>query len=194
MGFYINKVRTLVWTIFYYLFSSLIFERIGKNCRFEGWIDIPQRGGRISLGDRVHICRRVIFSVLDGATLSFGDNVFIGSGVVISAHREVFVGNNCLIAEYVSIYDNDHIAIDIIKPISTQGYVTSSCLIQEGSWIGAGAKILRGAGLGRSCILGAGAVLKVVLPAETIGAGVPAKVVRQRFQVGASSDNRVPLV
>ena len=144
MGFYINKVRTLVWTIFYYLFSSLIFERIGKNCRFEGWIDIPQRGGRISLGDRVHICRRVIFSVLDGATLSFGDNVFIGSGVVISAHREVFVGNNCLIAEYVSIYDNDHIAIDIIKPISTQGYVTSSCLIQEGSWIGAGAKILRG--------------------------------------------------
>lgn len=92
--------------------------------------------------------------MLDGATLSLGNDVFIGPGVIISAHRAISIGNDSLVAEYVSIYDNEHGWADMRKPIREQGYTKATCTIGNGCWIGAGAKILIGGALGDDCILG----------------------------------------
>lgn len=48
-------------------------------------------------------------------------------------------------------------------------------------WIGQGARILPGAQLGDGVIVGAGAVVGGIIPAYTIVAGNPARVVRRRF-------------
>lgn len=186
MGYLINKIRTIGWTLFYYCFNRLIFNRIGKGCRFEGWIDIPQRSGNISLGDGVYICRHTVFTVIKNAHLQFGNNVFVGHGVTISSHQNIEIGNDCLIAEYVSIYDNDHETQSITMPISKQGYITKPCIIGEGCWIGAGAKILRGAGLGKHSILGAGSVLRKALPEQVLAGGVPARMIRHRDKASAA--------
>ncbi|MBK6741977.1 MAG: acyltransferase [Hydrogenophilales bacterium] len=180
MGWFIRKIRTMLWTLFYYTFSRLFFVGLGHGCRFEGWVEFPLRGGKVMLGDRVYVCRRTTWTVLDGATLSLGSGVFIGPGIVMSAHRAIRVGNDSLLAEYVSIYDNEHIWSDIHKPIAEQGYATSPCSIGNGCWIGSGSKILMGGSLGDNCILGAGAVLKKPLPAGVVAVGVPAMVIRFR--------------
>lgn len=180
MGWFLHKIRTSFWTAFYYAFARLFFNQLGKGCRFEGWIEIPQRNGRIMLSDRVYVCRTTTWTVLDGATLSLGNGAFIGPGVMISAHRGIRVGNDSLVAEYVSIYDNEHVWSDIHKPIREQGYATNVCNIGNGCWVGAGARILMGGSLGDDCILGAGAVLKKPLPSGVVAAGVPASIIKHR--------------
>ena len=51
--------------------------------------------------------------------------------------------------------------------------------IEDDAWIGAGAVILPGVTVGRGAIVGAGAVVCDDVPAGTIVAGVPARVIRR---------------
>lgn len=189
MGYLVKRLQIIWWTTFYYLFNKFLFLKIGNGCRFEGWIEVPQRGGKIIIGDQVHICRRVEFSVTNSAILSIGNCVFIGPGTVISAHKLVEIGDNTLIAEYVCIHDNDHNISDIEKPIFQQGYIAKSCIISSGCWVGAGAKILKGSSLGKNSVLGAGSVLTSELPDQIIATGIPAKILKHRVLANNLANN-----
>jgi acetyltransferase-like isoleucine patch superfamily enzyme len=111
IGFVQNRLRTLFWTLFYRAIGRFVFSKLGQGVAFEGWIDIPQRRGRIVLGDRVHVCQLVEFSLPQGGELIVGEGVFIGRGVVVSAHSRVEIGAHTMIGEYVSIHDNNHLAV-----------------------------------------------------------------------------------
>lgn len=186
MGFVSNKIRTMFWTLFYYLFAKAFFVKIGRGCKFEGWVDIPQRGGKIMLGSYLHICRLVELSVPKGGTLILGDNVCIGRGNHITAHKFVEIGNDVMIAEYVCIHDNDHRFNDIDIPILKQGFISSPIAIGSGSWVGAQSTILRGAELGRDSVLGAGSLLNKKMPDFAVVAGCPAKVIKLRMSADAA--------
>jgi acetyltransferase-like isoleucine patch superfamily enzyme len=58
----------------------------------------------------------------------------------------------------------------------------SRCAIGNDVWIGARAMILNGLTIGDGAIVGAGAVVTKNVPAYAVVAGVPAKVVRYRFE------------
>jgi len=178
MGWLVNQILTTWWTTFYYLISSLVFESLGKGCRFEGWIDIPQKGGKIYIGDGVHICRRVVLTITKSAKLYLGDNSYLGVGTIISAHGNVTLGRDVLIGEYACIYDNNHETGDFSVPISKQGFSVGVVVIEDGCWIGAGAKILKDVRMGKNSILGAGAVLNKTLEGGVLAGGVPAKILR----------------
>ncbi len=180
MGYIVNKVRTLFWTLFYYLMSRFIFDALGRGCRFQGWIDIPQHSGRIVLGSEVLIGRSVEFSVPRGGYLSIGDRSSLSRGVLINSHESVKIGENVMIASYVCIFDNNHQFDDLNILISDQGYTSKPLTIGSGSWIGAQSVILCGGGMGRNSILGAGAVLNKDMPEDAILGGVPARIIRFR--------------
>jgi acetyltransferase-like isoleucine patch superfamily enzyme/SAM-dependent methyltransferase len=180
MGFLFHRLRTLFWTAFYHALGGLVFTRLGRGARFQGWIDIPQRHGRISIGRNAHVCARVEFSVPNNAELIIGDGTFIGRGTLISAHRRVTIGADVLVAENVSIHDNNHKMGDPARPIQQQGFEAEPLEIGDDCWIGARAVLVKGAGLGRRCILGAGAVLTKRLPDHTRAAGVPAQPLTSR--------------
>jgi acetyltransferase-like isoleucine patch superfamily enzyme len=55
--------------------------------------------------------------------------------------------------------------------------------IEDDVWIGAQAIVLRGVTVGRGSIVGAGAVVKKSVPPYSIVAGVPARVIRFRWDV-----------
>lgn len=183
MGYIVNKVRTLFWTLFYYLMSRFIFDALGRGCRFEGWIDIPQRGGKIVIGSNNRICRLVEFSVPKNGNLIIGNSNSIGRGVLISAHKSVVVGDDVMIAEYVCIHDNNHRFENVKIPISEQGFDAVPIFIGTGSWIGAHSLILCGGGLGGNSVLGAGSLLNKVMPDGVVVAGAPAKVTRYRLPI-----------
>ena len=183
VGFVVHRLRSAVWTLFYRTFSRLIFHRLGKGVRFEGWIDIPQRGGKITIGDQAYVCRFVEFSVPAGGELFVGDKAFIGRGVVISAHRKVAIGHHTMLGEYVSIHDNDHRMDRAEVPVAERGYVSDPLEIGANCWVGARAVLVRSSGMQENCVLGAGAVLTRKLSIGTIAAGVPARpVVRSPFE------------
>ena len=179
-GFVFHRMGALFWTAFYHAAGRIIFTKLGQGSKFHGWIDIPQRKGRISIGRNVHICRFVEFSVVNHAELIIEDGAFIGRGTVISAHQRVSIGANVLVAEYVSIHDNNHNTRDQNLPIRCQGFETESLEVGEDCWIGAKATLVKGAGLGRRCVLGAGAVLTQKLPDNTAAAGVPAQPMEKK--------------
>lgn len=52
-------------------------------------------------------------------------------------------------------------------------------VVQDGAWIGAGSIVLPGVTIGEGSIVAAGAVVTKDVPANTLVAGIPAKVVRQ---------------
>jgi acetyltransferase-like isoleucine patch superfamily enzyme len=107
--------------------------------------------------------------------LVLGDGVFVGRGVVVSAHRKVSIGKDTMLGEFVSIHDNDHRLDKPDLPISQQGFMAEPLEIGASCWIGAKAVLVRGSGMEERCVLGAGAVLTARLAAGTRAVGVPAR-------------------
>ena len=68
-------------------------------------------------------------------------------------------------------------------PVIQQARTSMGISVEDGAWIGIGAKILDGVTIGQNSIVGAGAVVsKDVLP-WTVVLGNPARVVEKRKQV-----------
>ena len=68
---------------------------------------------------------------------------------------------------------------DPTRPIRDQGGERTVVTIGEGAWVGAGAIVM--ADIGKGTVVAAGSVVVKPLPEFVIAAGVPAKVVRSRF-------------
>lgn len=94
-------------------------------------------------------------------------------GVQIICAGKITVGRNCAIARGVMIRDTDAHRVlgkDHVDPAEIR--------IGNHVWIGARAMILKGVTIGDGAIIAAGAVVTRDIPANSIAAGVPAKIIR----------------
>jgi len=151
--------------------------RVGRGVRLAAnvYINIVE-GARADIGDNVYLDRRVDISV--EGYFSIGANSYVGVGTVITAAERIEIGEDALIAEHVTIRDQDHRFADVDTPYRLQGRETAPIIVGRNVWIGAKATLLRGISIGNNCIIGANAVVKSSLGEGSIAAGVPAKVVR----------------
>ncbi len=175
----IHRAKSWFWTMFYRFVARGAFTELGQGVTFEGWVHIPQRNGRIAIGRGVRFCSFVELSVPAGGELIIGDGAFIGRGSILSAHRCIKIGQDTLIAENVSIHDNNHQTADTHVRIQEQGFIAEPIEVGRDCWIGARAVLVCGSGMGDRCILGAGAVLTRKVEQGVVCAGVPAKPIRQ---------------
>lgn len=134
-------------------------------------------GGRIEFGRRVRIFGTAVrseFMAWPGARLSIGDGTFINYGVSISACLSVTIGSDCQIGQYTIINDNDYHDVVDKTTIPRSGPV----VIGDRVWLGARVIINKGVTVGDDAVIGAGSVVTHDIPARSIAAGVPARVVR----------------
>lgn len=120
-----------------------------------------------------------------GPVLVIGDNVQVNDHVHITASESVTIGNNVLIASKVYISDVSHgsykgndQSLPGISPADRK-LTSSPVIINDNVWIGDGVCILPGVTIGYGCIIGANAVVNKSIPAKSIAAGIPAKVVKK---------------
>ena len=66
----------------------------------------------------------------------------------------------------------------IIFRIDEQGESTQPVTIEDDVWVGANSVILPGVTLGKHCVVAAGSVVSRSIPAYSICAGCPAKVIK----------------
>ena len=66
------------------------------------------------------------------------------------------------------------------RPIRLQGIYKRDVVVGHNVWIGYGACILRGVTVGENSVIGTSAVLTRSFPANSVLAGVPARVIRMR--------------
>ena len=120
--------------------------------------------------------------------IRIGEHCFLGENSVLWCASEIQIGNRCLISHGVNIHDTDSHPLEMGDRARQITEVGSHCdfrKIQSGStyleddvWIGFNAIILKGVRIGRGSIVGAGAVVTRTMPAFSLIAGNPAKVIR----------------
>jgi len=112
--------------------------------------------------------------VFEGGTLEFGGG-FCNSNVKIRCKERISIGKNVAISHDVTIMDSDG-----GHTLDYDGYKSSSPIeIADNVWIGSRAMILKGVTIGEGAVVAAGSVVTKDVPANTVVAGVPAKVIRE---------------
>ena len=144
---------------------------------------------RIRMGRDCRIYRNVHLETQGSGKIDIGDHVVISTGAVIASHERVVIGSYTMIGEYCSIRDADH-GMEQGQPIRRQHHNAAPVTIAEDVWIGRGVAILKGVTIGSGAIIGANSVVTSDVPAMTVVAGCPARVLRHRVRPDSATDTQ----
>lgn len=189
----INSLRLRKYSSYYEVAPNTIL-RSGFSVRFDN----PMKGRTyLKIGDDCIIDGKFIFESNEGEII-VGNHTYIGSNVFIS-HNHIEIGDNVTIAWGGVVYDHDSHSLnfmsrrkdidDELKDIRNKvsfiknknwSEVNSQPIkICNDAWIGMNVIILKGVTIGEGAIIGAGSVVTHDIPAWTIAAGNPAKVIKK---------------
>lgn len=133
--------------------------------------------GKLRLGANVTLSDGCALEIGPHGELVLADGTFVGRGTVIRSDESVTIGRRCMLAEHCSVRDQDHIADPDLRKHETAS-VTSPIRLGENVWVGAGARILRGAVLGDGAVVAANTVIRSQFPGGVVVAGVPGRIVK----------------
>lgn len=112
------------------------------------------------------------------ATIDIAKGVYINNNVVlISVNGGIKIGENCLIGYNVEILDNDFHHINPMRRMDGVPQSKPIC-IEENVFIGSNVSILKGVTIGKNSIIANKSVVTQHIPANSIAAGNPAKVIK----------------
>jgi acetyltransferase-like isoleucine patch superfamily enzyme len=100
--------------------------------------------------------------------LHIGHRTIFGHHCTLAARDSLIIGDDCLIAEMVSIRDHDHCFDRLDVPIREQGAVSAPIKIGRNVWLGAKVTVVKGITIGDNAIVGANAVVTKDIPANAI--------------------------
>lgn len=160
-----------------------IFEAVSQTIRLSVILnnatDISQIRERLSeiTGHRIDESTIIFtpFHTNFGRHIRLGKNVFINHACSFLDLGGIFIEDNVLIGPKVSIITESH----PVDPEHRQMLELKSVFIKQNAWIGASATILPGITIGANAVVAAGAVVSQDVPANTVVAGIPAKVIRK---------------
>ena len=135
-------------------FINLYGCEIGDETKIGAFVEIQKNA---SIGKRCKISSHTF--ICEGVTIE--DNVFIGHGVM-------FIND---------LYPRATTATGGLQ--TEADWHVERTIVKKGASIGSGATILANTCIGENAIVGAGAVVTKDVPANTIVAGNPARVLRQ---------------
>jgi len=150
--------------------------RLGAKVSVEASCALRTSGaGSLSIGAGTAV-KRGCEIIASGGSLTIGLHGFVGTGSIIVARDTIEIGDHALIAEYVTIRDQDHRYGGNV-PTAQNGFDTSPITIGDNVWIGAKATITRGVTIGDDAVIAAGAVVVSDVPNGKVVGGVPAKII-----------------
>ena len=138
----------------------------GRNTKL-----VVTRRGKLIIGDMLEARRMDYISVQDGA-MHIGNHVFMNQNVSVTCMEKIDIGDRCIIANNVVIVDHDH---DFVNG----GFVSAPVKLQNDVWLGANATVLKGVTIGEGAIVAAGSVVNKDVPAHTMVAGAPARIIKE---------------
>lgn len=110
----------------------------------------------------------------------FGKNIHTGKDVFINAcchfqdHGGIFIGDGCQIGHNVVFATLNHFLEPDRRALTHPAPITLGRKV----WIGSNSTILQGVTIGDNAVVGAGSVVTRDVPAGTVVAGVPARIIR----------------
>jgi acetyltransferase-like isoleucine patch superfamily enzyme len=170
-----NNIRQIITKIVYpgVKFGKNVYLDKGANIRVTD-------GGILLIDDNVHIGQNSILIVEKNGCLKIGRQTYIGPNALLGAIEHIYIGEDCLIAEGVTIRDQNHGTEIGEQPFRLQKPDSAPIIIENNVWLGAKATILKGVRIGKNTVVGAHAVVNRSLPENSIAVGVPARVINQK--------------
>lgn len=161
------------------------FKRFGRSSLLASGVSLlsPEY---ISIGNNVSVMRHCVLETCPDAglfpDLQIGDNSSIGEYTHITCARQIIIGEGLLTGRFALITDNGHgkSFIDetteppLLRPVHSNGPI----IIGRNVWIGDKVTILPNIKIGDGAIIAANAVITRDVPAYSIAAGCPARVVK----------------
>lgn len=138
--------------------------RIGEQCVIGERSIIQCTGGLSNIGKGIKI----------GDRTTFNNDCFFGCAGGIE------IGNDVVAGQYVRFHAENHNYNDTNSLIKDQGVTHKGIRIGNNCWIGSGAVFLDGAELGDGCVVAANAVVTKKFPDDSVVAGIPARIIKNR--------------
>ena len=157
--------------------------RLGRGVYLDHGVYLHACPAGITIGAESFVMKNAIlhvynFRALPHAGITIGARSLIGEACVLRGQGGITIGDDVYLAPLVQMLAVNHVFQDTDRPISQQGITAQGIVIEDGAWIGGGAIVLDGVRIGRNAVVGAGAVVNRDVPAYTLVAGNPARVVR----------------
>ena len=150
-----------------------------ERSSFRGWAGrnsmFFRRGARLVVYGYNEIGRGSLVWLLEEGQLILKGNSYTAGCTKIIAKEKIEIGKNCSIAWGVTITDHDF-HTTYVKGVAQEE--TAPVKIEDGVWIGMNAIILKGVTIGEGSIVAAGAVVTRDVPAHSLVAGVPARIIK----------------
>jgi acetyltransferase-like isoleucine patch superfamily enzyme len=109
------------------------------------------------------------------AEIVIGDYCLISPGVRISSAKSIRIGDNSMLAANVIISDSDwHGIYNRVRPFRCTKPVT----IENNVWLGERVIVTKGVTIGENSVIGAGSVVTKNIPANSVAAGNPARIIK----------------
>ncbi len=129
-------------------------------------------GARVGKGVVIHPCVNIKFPW----KLSIGDHSWIGQRAWLDNLDRLTIGNNVVISQGAMIIQGSHDYKKVDYPT-----FTGPVVLEDGSWVGAGAIVTLGVRIGSHAVLSVGSVATKNLDPYMIYQGNPARPLRRRF-------------
>lgn len=114
--------------------------------------------------------------------ISVGNNVYIGHhSEILGSKKGIKIGNHVMISQYVLLISSNHAHDNPKIPMDLQPELTEKITIEDDVWVGSHSIILPGVIVHKGAIIAAGSVVTKDVPEYGIVGGVPAKLIRFRF-------------
>lgn len=143
--------------------------KLGKDVKLAQFVNLYgcEIGDETKLGAFVEVQKNARI----GARCKISSHTFVCEGVTIEDH--VFVGHN------VAFINDSYPRATAGGGLQTEkDWKVERTLVRKGASIGSGATILANVTIGENALVGAGSVVTKDVPADTVVAGNPARVLR----------------
>ena len=162
--------------------------KIGAGSRVDFWKVKAKSDNRIEVGANSILASRVVYERA-GAQLRIGTRTFVGLGLMSIAEC-VDIGDDVMVSWGSTIVDHHSHSTrtsernsDVEQWIKGRkdwtGVKIAAVRIGNRSWLGFNVSILPGVTIGEGAIVGACSVVTRSVPAWTVAAGNPARVIRE---------------
>jgi acetyltransferase-like isoleucine patch superfamily enzyme len=178
---------------YYFLMRVFICEPLfkayctsyGRNFHTGVFLHWVQGKGDIVIGDNVTLDGRsnIFFAArfCERPVLRIGDNTGFGHQCAFSIGKEIRIGKHCRFASNITLFDSSGHPADPVARMKGEPPSPDDVrpiIIGDNVWVGTGSTIYPGVTIGDNSIVSAGAVVMNNVPANTVVAGNPARMVR----------------
>jgi acetyltransferase-like isoleucine patch superfamily enzyme len=135
--------------------------------------------GRLEVGAGTLFEPGVWITAPGDARVRIGEGSFLNLNVMVASVELVEIGSHCMFANGCFVTDGNHRFDDRERPVTWQGFTTKGpTRIGDNVWCGANVVVTSGVTIGERCVIGANSVVTADIPAGSIAAGSPARVLK----------------